>query len=187
MSSRIKIQFIILILIVCLPILSFSQNFTKNEYNAAVTWRIAQFVTWSKTNSESQFLIGVYDDFDGAKEFRDILSDKTLKNLPIKVIPLKSSQEIGKVDILFLPDAHGDQLEEIINIVGKNTLIISDNSKKKEHIMINLLDMNSNNKFELNIKNILYADLEISKEIVKLGGGKEANWQDLYNTSENQN
>ncbi|PLX13792.1 MAG: hypothetical protein C0594_00810, partial [Marinilabiliales bacterium] len=35
-------------------------------------------------------------------------------------------------------------------------------------------------KFELNIKNILFAGLEISRKIVSLGGGQEANWQDLY-------
>ncbi|MBU0763633.1 MAG: SpoIIE family protein phosphatase [Bacteroidetes bacterium] len=71
-------------------------------------------------------------------------------------------------------------MDKISKKIKKNTLIISDNCPSDEYIMINFIDNDPERKFELNIKNILFADLEISKKIVTLGGGQDANWKDLF-------
>lgn len=174
----------------CFTLLSCSkvnaQNFTQEEVKAAYIFSFAKYVTWKNEKNINQFVIGVLGTDKHYEVFKSVSAGQNLKNGSIGIARIKDISSIPYTHILFVGKEYCNDLINIKKNVKKNTLIVTDNCSDLESIMINFIDDDPSRKFELNIKNILLAELEISKKIVTLGGGQEANWQDLFETTDKQ-
>ncbi|MBI4646787.1 MAG: DUF4154 domain-containing protein [Bacteroidia bacterium] len=172
---------------IVLPLFSQGQQYTNEEIKAAFIFNFAKYITWKNENTIKTFGIGVIGPEKMQSTFQSVCSKRKLKNdAPILIIQIDDIQNIPYTHILYVDKTHCEDLPEIIKNIKKNTLIVSDNCADEQNIMINFTDADPKKKFELNIRNILFADLEISRKIVTLGGGEEANWQELVTKIDNQ-
>ncbi|MBI4648940.1 MAG: DUF4154 domain-containing protein, partial [Bacteroidia bacterium] len=154
--------------------------YTQEEIKAAFIFSFAKYVTWKNEADIKQFKIGVFGTENDYNIVLKVCSGRPLKNSSAVISHITDIENIPQLHVLFVSNSNCSKLAQIKKAIKKNTLIVSDNCKDQDNIMINFLDGDPDKKFELNIKNILFADMEISRKIVTLGGGQEANWQDLY-------
>ncbi|PLX02065.1 MAG: hypothetical protein C0594_12305 [Marinilabiliales bacterium] len=173
-------KYIILILIFLIAFPALSQNFTQKEIKAAFIFSFAKYVTWKNESALFQFHIAVAGSEEDYNTFKSICAGRMLKDVPIVITRLEDFSDIPHANVLFVSHSNCDKLKDIKKKLKTNTLLVSDNCVNEDDIMINFTDNVPDRKFELNIRNILFAGLEISRKIVTLGGGQEANWQDLY-------
>ncbi|MBU0765655.1 MAG: DUF4154 domain-containing protein [Bacteroidetes bacterium] len=172
--------FITLSCLINLASRSHAQDFTQDEIKAAFIFSFAKYVTWTNETGIHQFHIGIIGTKKNFDIFSGICAGRKLKDAQIVITHIKDIDNIPAVHVLCVNNENCAHLAKIIKAVKQNTLIVSDNCNAPDDIMINFTDNDPERKFELNIKNILFADLEISKKIVTLGGGQDANWKDLF-------
>lgn len=184
---RLKAKSLTLFLsLLCFANTILAQNFTQDEIKAAYIFSFAKYVTWKQESQIKQFHIAILASDKQYDVFKNICAGRQLKNAPIVLSRITDTKDIPQAQIVFLGNEYCSSLQSLRKQIKTNTLLVSDNCDNNEAIMINFTDSDPEKKFELNIKNILFANLEVSRKIVTLGGGEEANWQELYTKTDNE-
>jgi signal transduction histidine kinase len=169
--------------------LSFSlaaQQLDSNRIKTAYMINFIKHIEWPKTPTRQNFQLVIYKDQKFYQFLVRSLSQKTVKNKLIKVIYANSIKQLQTADVVYVPEQFNKELHLIANAIrGSETLLISDGSKEKHDVMINLVHNKGSAviSFEINKSNIVYEKLKMSAELLLLGG-TELDVATLYRETE---
>lgn len=163
----------------------FAQDLTDANMKAILIYQFAKYTTWENEDAIEEYKFGIYgEDAELLKELKT-LESVNLKNKPIKVIHFTNSDDISDIQLLYVTQNSNIELKKIQKATGrKNTLLITDQCKNTNLIMINLLPLKDNKiEFEVNKANLYHEGLNVSPEILLLGG-TEVDIAELYKESQ---
>jgi hypothetical protein len=136
----------------------FVYNFTKQ-----IEWPEESFV-------KPQFTICVLDDIEIAERLIEIVKGRKYfdKNFEVKII--KNINESIGAQMLFIPQSKGKKIEkELMGIPQTGLLIITEEkSMPANYSSINLIEKNSQLRFEINLPLTKKQNIKISNNLLKL-------------------
>ena len=173
---------------ICTSFSTSAQQLGSEQVKAAFIYNFIKHVSWNNENKDdnNQFIIGVYGDDEFSGLLKKILSKRVIKNKVIEVITIKNIDDGKKVDLFFSASNRNIEIAEIASTLrSSNTLLVTDNSVDKHSVMINLVNNAEKSaiSFEVNKSNIVFEGLEISAELLLLGG-TELDVATLYRETE---
>lgn len=142
-------------------------QYNENLIKAAYIERITRFVDWpakAVTAADESFVIGVYGENGFYNTLTDVFKIKPIKNQKVKVITIKSIEELASCKLCYISDKAGPTLNKFVeaaNSVG--VLLISESTDFcKEGVHINFYVEDEKLKFEINQTSIDYAGFKVS-------------------------
>jgi signal transduction histidine kinase len=166
---------------------SFAEQLGREQVKAAYIYNFIKHVSWLNNRDEKyKFIIGVYRDDIFAELLEKTLSKRVIKNKIIEVIIINEIQDGREVDLLYSAASQNIEIDNIASILrNSNTLLITDNSIDKHNVMINLVNNTEKSaiSFEVNKSNIIFEGLDVSAELLLLGG-TELDVATLYRETE---
>jgi signal transduction histidine kinase len=173
---------------ICTSFSTFAQQLSSEQVKAAFIYNFIKHVRWGNEDidEKNQFIIGVYGDGKFAELLIKTLSKRVIKNKIIKVIIIKKIKDGRKTDLLFSASNRNTEIADIASILrSSNTLLVTDNITDKHSVMINLINNTEKSaiSFEVNKSNIVFEGLDISSELLLLGG-TELDVATLYRETE---
>jgi signal transduction histidine kinase len=173
---------------ICTSFSTSAQQLGSEQVKAAFIYNFIKHVRWNNENKDdnSQFIIGVYGDDEFSGLLKKTLSKRVVKNKIIEVITIKKIEDGKSVDLFFSASNRNIEIAEVASTLrSSNTLLVTDNSVDKHSVMINLVNNAEKSaiSFEVNKSNIVFEGLEISAELLLLGG-TELDVATLYRETE---
>lgn len=145
---------------------------STSELKGALLFNFVKYVQWPGEENSTEFVLGLYgEDEDLYRSLVAGVADRTVRGKPIRVMRITQLQK-NKVNLLSVGPQLTGQLGQIVQTLhGSSTLVVSDGSSDQHHIMINLIRTSDQRiQFELNKANMVLEGLQISKDILLLGG-----------------
>lgn len=183
--SRFKIIAVILGLFITSGSL-FAQNISTESVKAELVVRFIQYVFWQDEQNITEFNVGFYgSDQDQFSQLQNAINNRKIRNKSIELQRINSLDDIEIFQILYVSNTIDRPLSEIaFAIRNSQILLISDETSEMPHSMINLtLTDQDTVSFEINRANILLEGLEVSSDILLLGGS-EMDIAELYREME---
>lgn len=114
------------------------------------------------------------DNKETIKAFKDLSNKNTIQGKAIDLSIISTPDDIDEVQVIFIAeDKHAFYKNVFDRVAGKETLIISDNYKNKEIVMLNLYETDQNTiSFEINKHNIINQKLKYSDDLLLMGGSE---------------
>jgi len=184
-GSRLKI----LIILTCVLMFStniIAQQLDGNRIKAAYLINFIKHISWPNEKNKKSYRIAIYNDHTFYQFLARSLKQKIIKGKPITVINAQSINEMKTADVAYIPSKENNKLHQIANALRSHEiLLISNNSKEKHDVMINLKQRTPKSiiSFEVNKSNIVYEKLKMSSELLLLGG-TELDIANLYRETE---
>jgi len=153
-----------------------------DDYKAVIIHKVIQLTTWPNEHKLSSFEIGVYG---GSSSYISNLNknyrNRNIRGKSLHVSAFNPFRDTKKISVLFVKDRKSHKIADISQVLkGKNILVISDLSKDKRHVMVNLTRPSKQEiGFEINRSNIILEGLKISKDVI-LAGGSELDVAKIY-------
>lgn len=143
-----------------------SQNY---KVQAILTYNFTKYLTW--TDNDDVFKIGVFRSPDFLTEIKIIAINHKVSEKDIEVFEFYNVEDLEKCNILYVSQNANN---EIINIVQKieeySTIIItSEANGTVDEIGINLIIVDSKQRFEIYPKNIEKKNIKIDSKLLELG------------------
>lgn len=152
---------------------SHSKPVSPDEGKAALLTAILDHTRWPDEAKAGTFVIGLYGrDRSLYRIVSEEFSGKQIRGKPVQVRNIESLSQARNAQVLILNQDKNSDLRRIVDFLDKRpTLIVTDSSDDERHVMINFTHPAENIlSFELNRSNIVYAGLDLSKEILLFGG-----------------
>jgi len=143
------------------------------EGKARLLYGILENTTWPDENQIERFVIGLYGrDRALLRVLERETPDLKVRGKPVVVTQYSSLAQAKAAQVLVLSRTLNSRLEEVEHALHlSHTLVVTDGSDDQRHIMINFTHpTDSLLSFEVNRSNIVYAGLELSKDILLFGG-----------------
>ncbi len=159
---------------------------SETMFRALLITKLSENVNWSNEAKFTKFVIGL-PATDTA--LINVFKKNTSLNIKKKAIDVKvynSADKLSGANIVFVDIENQDKIEKIFAWTkANNALLITDQYKDQVIVMINLLKFvaNSKVKFEVNKANIIFAGLDVSPNLLLIGGS-EIDIRELYKKSE---
>jgi len=162
-----------------------AQGFTEWEIRAAYIYKISDAVEWLDEEKFTKYQIAVFeDDTTMIDELQNMAKLRKIKEKPIEIVKYRDFKDIKTPQILYVNEerASAEMYSIFDGLREKNILIISDNCKTKEVVMINFFytdDTRKNINFEINPRALEWRNI---KAMVKLQllKGKEIDVRKIY-------
>ena len=175
--SQSKLFFILLISLLSL---SFSyqviaKNIAHEQKKIALVNKFIQYVSWPNEAVNDSFLIAIYKDNELLPLFKSAFDNKTIKGKKVNVITIDTIENTNYINLLYVPAIYNGDIPSLVKAIRNNSiLLITENSKNKQNVMINLLFKNESSKisFEVNKLNLSREKLKASSWLL-FSGGKE--------------
>ncbi len=159
---------------VCCSAIPFATNVEPNNENtikALFVYNFTKQIEWPLENlSKSQFTICVLDDSEMADRLTEIVKGRKYFEKPFEVKNIKKVNEANGTQLLFIPHSKGKKIEgELSNLPQMGLLIITEEkSMPANYSSINLVEKNSQLRFEINHSLTKKQNLKISNNLLKL-------------------
>jgi len=150
-----------------------ASQLTMADLQSVMIHKIIQFTEWPDEHSPTTLNIGVYG---GTSSYISTLNNnyqqRKIRNKSLSVKHYDPFINTSNIQVLIIKNKRVTEIKSISQyLVDRNILLISEQSLDKKHLMVNLLTNSKGQlSFEINRSNILLADLQISKDIVLVGG-----------------
>ncbi len=153
-----------------------AETFNKLELEAVILYKIMQLTRWPDDGDGDKLNIGIYDSSPYLTTFRKIFKQQKIRGKALNIFRFNPYKDKNKdnLHILFITKNNTHKLKEINKrLKGQHVLIITDQSNEKRHVMVNLpFKSKSKISFEINRANILLEGINISNDIVLMGGSE---------------
>ncbi|PCI59523.1 MAG: hypothetical protein COB35_11210 [Gammaproteobacteria bacterium] len=163
-----------------------AQQLDANRIKAAYMINFIKHISWPNEVSKNSYRIAIYKDKLFYQFLLRSLTNKIIKGKAISVIYANNITKLKTVDVVYVPAEFNQDLHKIANALrGHEILLVSDASKEKHDVMINLNHQANSTviSFEINKSNIVYEKLQMSNELLLLGG-TELDVATLYRETE---
>jgi PAS domain S-box-containing protein len=146
---------------------------------------IAPSTNWKNETGIKEYTIGIYGSNDIYNELTKLAVTSNIKKKRFVVINFKKTKDIVPTHILYVSNLELDKIPEIVNLLGFNTLFITDSYPGKD-FMINFLEKSVNGR-NIDISPTVAKKAGISFEDKLLGfAGKDEVLRGLYSKTERQ-
>lgn len=159
---------------ICLAHSLWAQANSREEVVAAYLYNFAKEIPWPDEAQRVKFNILIIGDNTDAIQLamRGLVASRTIHNKPIA---LRTSSEISywnEAQLIYLQEDREHLLPQLFEkVVGKPILVVTYNGLDKRLVMLNLYDTPDKRvMFELNRANIINQQLQVTDELVLLGG-----------------
>jgi signal transduction histidine kinase len=185
LTSNLAKTLILLFLFILTAFDTYSQTISISQKKALLIYKFAEYTQWPNDNELEHFTIGVITDNENFFSEIKILESTKIKNKEIRILRFKNFKEITKTQILVATSENNLIIDKVnTTIDSTNTLLITDDCRKQNQVMINFLYPEENKiEFEINKANILDANLSFDTELLLLGG-TEIDLIELYKESQ---
>jgi signal transduction histidine kinase len=159
-----------------------ASELTMTDLQSVMIHKIIQFTEWPDEESLTTLNIGVYGATSGyTSTLKKNYQHRTIRNKLLSVKHYDPFSNTSDIQILIIRKKRVNEVKNIIqHLKNRNILLISEKSRDKKYLMVNLITNSSGLlSFEINRSNILLADLKITKDIV-LSGGTELDVAKMY-------
>jgi signal transduction histidine kinase len=162
-----------------------AQELTDPLIKTGLLHKFAQHIEWPQEEDIDTFRIGVYGQEPELMSNLLLLESVELKGKPVSVRQFTRFGDITVTHLLYVARDNSFEMERIANrIEGNSTLLISDRARNQDRIMINFLPLKDGKAdFEINKANIINANLNITPDLLLLGG-TEVDIAGLYKESQ---
>lgn len=162
-----------------------SKDMKEEQIKVVYTYNFMKNITWqNETKIDKYRLLVVSKNKTLENMFLMLAARKQLKNKNLEVLIYDEKEEYKNIHAIYIDENFLEIYEKLFFKYEKeNTLFISDNFKDKKQVMINLLKEETKVTFEINKANILNRSLEISSNLILLGG-TEIDVAKLYKSSQ---
>mgnify|MGYP003587167662 FL=1 len=118
--------------------------------------------------------------------FSMLASRKQLKDKNLEVLIYDENKSYKNIQVVYVDSSFSEVYEKLFfEFEKQNALFISDEYKNQKQVMINLLKNEAKINFEINKANILNRSLEISPNLILLGG-TQIDVAKLYKSSQDE-
>jgi preprotein translocase subunit Sec61beta len=143
------------------------------EIKAAFLFNFAKFVDWPEKSFATPIdplVIGVFSQISLRPAFEKTLQGKVVRGHPVVVLELKTKEEAGKCQILFLGKVENRQVEQWLNSLAGTAVLTVGESKgfASRGGIINFFLVEDQVRFEINPKAAEKAGLKISSQLLSL-------------------
>jgi len=161
-----KTSFIVLFLALSL-IPAFAQNY---KMHSVFIYSFTRYVQWPDGYNQGDFEILVLGDSPILEELKAMAQAKKVGDRIIKITKIKSPAEIRKCNMLFVPAAKSDQIDEVIGMVNTQSILIvsEEPGLGTKGSDINFIVKDGKLAFELNQASAIKQGLKISNELARL-------------------
>ena len=138
------------------------------QLKAAILYNFASFTRWPGSASPGMnFCVLGRDPFG---ELIDVLENKTVAGIQVKVIRLRSEKDAGACRLLFISDSESDRLKGVLaGMQGKGILTLSDiQGSARRGVMTEMALDGPRLVFEINLHAAKDAGVELSSRLLSL-------------------
>jgi hypothetical protein len=163
---RFLFKAILAILILCACPKLYGQ-YNENLVKAAYIERMTRFVDWpdsSAVQRKGDFIIGVFGDNDFFVTLTTAFKGKQIKNLIVRVVQVKSIDQLSACYICYLSEKAENSLGSFISAANSSGVLLVSESDAfgREGVHINFYIENEKLKFEINQTSINSAGFKVS-------------------------
>ena len=144
---------------------------TPTVLKALYIYNFAMLTDWPSDYRRGDFVIGVYSKTDNIyNELEKKYRGKKIGSQYIRILKYSSINEINKANILFLDKSKSHLIENVkIRLKNKSTLLITNQSGfLNKGSVINFIEVNSKQSYEISLRNAKRRKLVIASELEKL-------------------
>ena len=130
---------------------------------------------WPQEEKIDHFVVGLYGrDRELLRVLKRDIPGFRVRNKPVVVNSYNSLEAASAAHILLVASSENSNLSNIDRKLHQSqTLIVTDGAEDKRHIMVNFTHPSKTRlSFEINGSNIIYAGLNLSKDMMLFGGSK---------------
>lgn len=150
----------------------FSNGTNEEQIKVAYVYNFLKNTSWQDENKIEKYRLLIASQNETLKNMFFMLgSRKQLKDKNIEILIYDEKKSYENVQAIYIDNSYSLIYEKLFfKYDKKNTLFISDEYADKKQVMINLLKNETKITFEINKANILNRFLEISPDLILLGG-----------------
>jgi signal transduction histidine kinase/CheY-like chemotaxis protein/HPt (histidine-containing phosphotransfer) domain-containing protein len=148
---------------------------TFDDAKAILLAAMLDNTTWPNEEAIDHFILGLYGEDEALLvALNNGVSGTKVRGKPVVVNVYETLAAARAAHVLVLPASENDNLEEIDRELRQSqTLIVTDAAGDKTNIMVNFTYPSKVRLgFEINASNIIYAGLNLSREMLMFGGSK---------------
>lgn len=150
----------------------YSNGTNEEQIKVAYVYNFLKNTSWQDENKIEKYRLLIASQNETLKNMFFMLgSRKQLKDKNIEILIYDEKKSYENVQAIYIDNSYSLIYEKLFfKYDKKNTLFISDEYADKKQVMINLLKNEKKITFEINKANILNRFLEISPDLILLGG-----------------
>ena len=163
----------------------YSDEVNEEQIKVAYTYNFMKNITWQNEAKLDKYRLLIISKNDTLKNmFSMLASRKQLKDKNLEILIYDEKKNYKNIQAIYIDENFSEVYEKLFFEYEKeNTLFISDDYRDKKQVMINLIKNETKLSFEINKANILNRALEISPNLILLGG-TEIDVAKLYKSSQ---
>ena len=163
----------------------YSDEVNEEQIKVAYTYNFMKNISWQNEAKIDKYRLLIVSKNDTLKNmFSMLASRKNLKDKNLEILIYDEKKNYKNIQAIYIDEKSSNIYEKLFFEYEKeNTLFISDNYIDKKQVMINLVEHETKISFEINKANILNRTLEISPNLILLGG-TEIDVAKLYKSSQ---
>ena len=153
-----------------LSFLAYSANAQIEKMQAAFIYNFTMLVSWPSSYQSGDFTIAVMGNSPINKELEEMAKLKKAGSQTIVVKKIASADEVGKAQIVYIPDSQKAKIGDVVSKTGSNSTLIvteSDGATDKGAI-INFTLVQDKLRFELSESKASARNLKLAANLVKL-------------------
>ena len=163
----------------------FADELKEEQIKVAYVYNFMKNITWQNEQKLEKYrLLVASKNATLNNMFSMLASRKQLKDKNLEILIYDEKKNYKNIQAIYIDEKSSNIYEKLFFEYEKeNTLFISDNYIDKKQVMINIIEHETKISFEINKANILNRTLEISPNLILLGG-TEIDVAKLYKSSQ---
>ena len=163
-----------------------AQTSSPLHVKSAYIYNFLKYVTWQDEDSIPRFVVGLYgSEPELYSVLAGTLEQRKAKEKEISVVEVNDLGQAKEAHVLVISRSENANIRDIaIRVRRSNTLLVTDHCPETQSVMLNFSSPEQGKiGFEINKPNIVYEGLEVSPEIMLIGG-TELDVAELYRQME---
>lgn len=151
---------------------TFADELKEEQIKVAYVYNFLKNISWQNENKLEKYRLLVASKNETLNNmFMMLSSRKQLKDKNLEILIYDDKKIYKNIQAIYVDNSNIDVYEKLLFQYDKeNTLLISDRHTDQKQVMINLIKDETKFTFEINKANILNHSLEISSNLILLGG-----------------
>ena len=165
----------------------FANEIKEEQVKVAYVYNFLKNISWKNEKELHTYCLLVVSKNETLNNmFSMLASRKQLKDKNLEVLIYDENKSYKNIQAVYVDSSFSEVYEKLFfEFEKQNALFISDEYKNQKQVMINLLKNEAKINFEINKANILNRSLEISPNLILLGG-TQIDVAKLYKSSQDE-
>ncbi len=162
-----------------------AEEINEEQVKVVYTYNFMKNISWQNEAKIDKYRLLIVSKNESLKNmFSMLAARKQLKDKNLEILIYDEKKNYKNIQAIYIDKNYSEIYEKLFFEYEKeNTLFISDNYVDKKQVMINIIEKETKISFEINKANILNQTLEISPNLILLGG-TEIDVAKLYKSSQ---